>query len=338
MQKPVKRGNAWRIQVKYKHLRDAATKDTSQECIQWAHKRLMELQLEYEKQLKNLDKPQYTVKQLFNIYYEKIGQFTKSKVYIKNHIKYLERYYGKLTEYSIYDLTPKLITENRERRLQYVKAGTIHKEMSLGSSVFTFAVRELFLLPSNPFNLVKKPIKPPARKNRISQDQIKMVLVGLDNYEEGMVPKTPAHYVAWSFLFALETAMRKGEILGIENQHVFPDYVHLPDTKNGTSRDVPLTTKARALLDILPKREGLLVKHNSNSFRLLWQRNLKRVGLAGAFTFHDSRHEAITRFVNNQKLPVEILAKLTGHKTIGVLVNTYYNPTASEIAKMLNAA
>ena len=96
MQKPVKRGNAWRIQVKYKHLRDAATKDTSQECIQWAYKRLMELQLEYEKQLKNLDKPQYTVKQLFNIYYEKIGQFTKSKVYIKNHIKYLERYYGKL--------------------------------------------------------------------------------------------------------------------------------------------------------------------------------------------------------------------------------------------------
>ena len=57
MQKPVKRGNAWRIQVKYKHLRDAATRDTSQECIQWAHKRLMELQLEYEKQLKNLDKP-----------------------------------------------------------------------------------------------------------------------------------------------------------------------------------------------------------------------------------------------------------------------------------------
>ena len=49
MQKPVKRGNAWRIQVKYKHLRDAATRDSSEECIQWAHRRLMELQLEYEK-------------------------------------------------------------------------------------------------------------------------------------------------------------------------------------------------------------------------------------------------------------------------------------------------
>lgn len=60
--------------------------------------------------------------------------------------------------------------------------------------------------------------------------------------------------------------------------------------------------------------------------------------MSGQFTFHDTRHEAITRMVNNQKLPVEILAKVTGHKTINVLVNTYYNPTASEIAKMLNAA
>ena len=44
MQKPIKRGDAWRIQVKFKHLRDAATRDTSEECIQWPHRRLMELQ------------------------------------------------------------------------------------------------------------------------------------------------------------------------------------------------------------------------------------------------------------------------------------------------------
>ena len=338
MQKPVKRGNAWRIQVKFKHLRDAATRDTSEECTQWAHKRLMELQLEYEKQLKNLEKPQITLKQLFELYYEKVGQFTKSKTYIKNHIKWLDRYYGDLTHFSIHDLTPKLITENRERRLKFVKPGTLHKEMSLGSSVFTFAVREVFLIQSNPFNLVKKPTKPQSRQNRINQAQIDRVLFGLDHYNENMVPSSPAHYIAWSFLFALETAMRKGEILEIRKEHIHDDYVHLPETKNGTSRDVPLSHKARKLLDLMENREDYLIPHNSNSFRLLWQRNLKRTGLSGQFTFHDSRHEAITRMVNNQKRPVEILAKVTGHKTINVLVNTYYNPTASEIAKMLNAA
>lgn len=338
MQKPVKRGNAWRIQVKYKHLRDAATRDTSEECTHWAYRRLIEMQLEYEREVQNLHKPKCTVRELFQMYYEKVGQFTKSKTYIKNHIKWLDRYYGTLANSSIHDLTPKLITENRERRLKLVKPGTLHKEMSLGSVVFTFAVREVFLLTSNPFNLVKKPTKPKSRQNRISQVQIEQILKGLDNYVEGMVPTTPGHFVAWSFLFALETAMRKGEILGIHKEHDYGDYVHLPDTKNGSSRDVPLSHKARSLLDLLPYRDGSLVPHSSNSFRLLWQRNLKRTDLSGELTFHDTRHEAITRMVNTQKLPVEILAKVTGHKTISVLVNTYYNPTASEIAKMLNAA
>ena len=338
MQKPVKRGNAWRIQVKYKHLRDAATRDSPEECIQWAHKRLMELQLEYDKELKNLDKPKCTLRELFHLYYDKVGQFKKSKEYTRNHLKWLSLYYGDLADSSIHDITPKLITENRDRRLKMVKPATVHREMSLGSAAFTFAVREVFLVPSNPFNLVKKPIKPDSKPRRISQDQIDQLLVGLDHYKEGMVPTTPAHFVAWSFLFALETAMRKGEILGIKAEHLHDDYVHLPDTKNGTSRDVPLSHKAKKLLDLLPKREGNLIPHSSNSFRLIWQRNLKRVDLRGQLTFHDSRHEAITRMVNNQKLPVEILAKVTGHKTISVLVNTYYNPTASEIAKMLNAA
>jgi integrase len=52
--------------------------------------------------------------------------------------------------------------------------------------------------------------------------------------------------------------------------------------------------------------------------------------------FHDSRHEAITRMVKVRKLPVEVLAKITGHKTIGILINTYYNPDAQDLVEMFN--
>ncbi len=53
-----------------------------------------------------------------------------------------------MTILQIYQYTPpKLITENRDRRSKYVRPGTLHKEMSLGSSVFTFAVREVFFNP-----------------------------------------------------------------------------------------------------------------------------------------------------------------------------------------------
>ena len=47
--------------------------------------------------------------------------------------------------------------------------------------------------------------------------------------------------------------------------------------------------------------------------------------------FHDTRHEAITRMVGVRKLPVEILAKITGHKKIDVLVNTYYNRPLAKV-------
>ena len=133
--------------------------------------------------------------------------------------------------------------------------------------------------------------------------------------------------------------MRKGEIVGITCNNIHADYVHLPITKNGDARDVPLSKEARDLLNLIPHTDRIkLIPHNSNSFRLIWQRAIGKTELHNIVHFHDTRHEAITRLVNKRKLPVEILAKVTGHRDIKTLINTYYNPTASDIAKMMNAS
>ncbi len=44
IQKPVKRGDAWRITVRYLGKHYTATRDTASECEQWAAKKLLELQ------------------------------------------------------------------------------------------------------------------------------------------------------------------------------------------------------------------------------------------------------------------------------------------------------
>ena len=49
-------------------------------------------------------------------------------------------------------------------------------------------------------------------------------------------------------------------------------------------------------------------------------------------TFHDSRHDAITRLA--QKLNVLQLARMVGHRDIRSL-QTYYNETAESMAKLL---
>ena len=60
----------------------------------------------------------------------------------------------------------------------------------------------------------------------------------------------------------------------------------------------------------------------------------KKAGLDNV-TFHDTRHEAISRFVANYQMPVEKLAKITGHKDIKMLINVYYNPTIDDLIEFL---
>ncbi|WP_282433170.1 tyrosine-type recombinase/integrase [Massilia oculi] len=63
----------------------------------------------------------------------------------------------------------------------------------------------------------------------------------------------------------------------------------------------------------------------------LFRKAKKAAGIEG-LTFHDTRHEAITRLA--QKLDVLDLARMVGHTNINQL-RTYYNPTAEDIASRL---
>ena len=108
-------------------------------------------------------------------------------------------------------------------------------------------------------------------------------------------------------------------------------------TKNGESRNVPLSKEAKRLLDLIPVEQEIIVPVGEKSFRRTFYRIRGDVGL-DEINFHDTRHEAITRMVKMRKLPVEMLAKITGHKTIGILINTYYNPDAQDLVEMFNSS
>lgn len=60
---------------------------------------------------------------------------------------------------------------------------------------------------------------------------------------------------------------------------------------------------------------------------------LKEKAAVEGLSFHDSRHEAVTRL--SKKLDVLALARMIGHKNIRELM-TYYNETAEELAARLD--
>ena len=151
---------------------------------------------------------------------------------------------------------------------------------------------------------------------------------------------------AWAFLFAIETAMRASEITGLKWTDVYDKHVELELTKNGAARKVPLSKRAIELLSYMRGVDETDVCTLKNKVA---DGEVGRGGLSAYFTqvvkgklkitdltFHDTRHEAISRMVKNARLPVEVLAKITGHKTISILINTYYNPDIEELADHLH--
>lgn len=233
------------------------------------------------------------------------------------------------------DIKPINFAEFRDIRLKQVKSSTVKKELGILSVVFNTAIKEWGWCSFNPLSQIKKPKEPKHRNRLISDDEIELILNQL-GYVEGLPPSILKQELAYCFLLAIETAMRQGELLSLTYNNVFIDrcFVHLDKTKNGDTRDVPLSHRAIFLF------EQLLKNNNDNGFVF----NLKPANASALFrkyrikadindlNFHDTRHEAITRL--SKKLGVLELAKMVGHRNISQLM-TYYNETAESIASKL---
>jgi integrase len=120
--------------------------------------------------------------------------------------------------------------------------------------------------------------------------------------------------------WAIETAMRRGEITAMRWEHVDqrPRVLLIPETKNGTARRVPLSKAALAVLDALPRRiDGLVWGVQPNTISQAFEQVCEAAGIEG-LTFHDLRHEATSRLFEKGLNPMEVAA-ITGHKTLQML-------------------
>lgn len=219
-----------------------------------------------------------------------------------------------------------------DERLKEVQPATVRREWNVLSAVMTAAVKDWRMLPENFLLRLRKPDGSPPRTRRVSAAEIDAICY-CAGYSADCVPEKQVQRVAAAFLFALETAMRVGEILGLqpENVHLDKRYVHLPTTKNGQARDVPLSGRAVAILkQVADSHGGRTVFGVTKGSCDSQFRKLLDMAQIDGLHFHDSRREALTRLAKIYQ-PME-LAKISGHKDLRILLNTYYAPTAEELA------
>lgn len=310
-----KRGGRWRAEAWHNGQRHTKSHRTKAEAKQWA--------LEIETGNSTTGSRQLFT-DVLDRYAKEVSPHKKGARWEILRIGTFKK--DRIAKMRIGDIDQPAIAQFRDRRLKVVSNSTVNRELNILSAIFTHARQEWLLVSDNPVHGLRRPKQPPPRDRRISEDEIKLVLASLD-YQEP--PETTSHYIGLAFLLALETAMRQGEIIGLRRSDVHPKHVTLRDTKNGTSRDVPLTSEARRLIELAPNDP--LFPMTPGTASTMFRKAVKRTGIEN-LTFHDTRHEALTRLA--QKIELLDLARMVGHRDPRSLM-IYYNPKASEIADRL---
>ena len=129
--------------------------------------------------------------------------------------------------------------------------------------------------------------------------------------------------------------MRRAELVSIEWRNIDLEnrFLILPDTKNGESRAVPLSSKALSLIQGVARNPtGKVFVSKPNSVSQGFIRACKRAGLED-LRFHDLRHEATSRFFELGLNTMEVSA-ITGHKTLSML-KRYTHLKAKDLALKL---
>jgi integrase len=134
---------------------------------------------------------------------------------------------------------------------------------------------------------------------------------------------------------ALETGMRRSELLQMTWDDIDRDRqtILLPLTKNGHSRVLPLTEKARAILGRCSRDTAEVIPLSPNALRLAWDRLCKRSKVEDLH-FHDLRHEAISRFFEIG-LSMPEVAMMSGHRDLRMLMR-YTHLSPIRLAKRLD--
>lgn len=271
------------------------------------------------------------------------------------------------------------VAQLRDEWLKDYKPATVLRRLAVLSHVFNIARKEWGMESlTNQVELVRKPQPNNARTRRIAVvDPAANVLDACDPASERgaqdgelerVVVASSSPLLPSIIWLAVETAMRRGEIVTLRWEHVDLNrrVAHLPATKNGSARDVPLSSRAIAVLQALKDardagREqsgddeyagnlGRVFEIRSNAVTRAFERAVARARkhyideckaakqrpddrFLTDLRFHNLRHEATSRLA--AIFPMHDLTKITGHKDPRMLMR-YYHPRAEDLAKRLS--
>jgi len=228
------------------------------------------------------------------------------KPWHRDRLKLLLPYFGGT---SIGRISRGLVRDYRTYRhaQKQVSDTTVNRDLEVLRHFLYWAVDEGFLT-GNP--LGRMPLVRERRKPRM------VMSVG----EEAKLLKAAAPHLRSIIIAALDTGMRRGEILTERWEHIDLGrgllFVTHSKTAEGESREIPLTRRLKELLAASAQPEGLVFLFRGRPIRIIktaWKATVRRAGIR-YYRFHDLRHTFNTRLMEAGVMQ-EVRKAIMGHSS-----------------------
>jgi len=315
----------WQVQVRKKgQPLQTKTFETRALAEQWA--RSIEVEMDKGVFISRAEAESTTLKELLERYLDEVTPLKKGAASETNRLKALMRL--PLARRFVASIRGLDIARFRDERLRKVTPSTVKRDLVLLGHAFEVAHKEWGIHFHNPVRDIKLPSENRPRDRRLQAGEETRLL---DACREARNP-----WLLPVVQLALETAMRQGELIRLRWEHIDLNRrtAHLPDTKNGESRTVPLSTTAIRVLRALPRslHGQAFPGVTTEAIKRAYIRAVRRAGIEN-LRFHDLRHEATTRLFE-KGLNIMEVASITGHKGLRML-RRYTHLKAEDLALKL---
>lgn len=234
------------------------------------------------------------------------------------HCKAIKEFFGKKT---FAQISPLLIERFKKERRESITIfgkkrtpASVNRDLEVLSKILSMAV-DNNIIGSNPAKKVRKLRQDNMRKRYLSTEEEQKLLAALDNQRPYLKPLV---------VLAIQTGMRRGELLHLQWRHVhfIRGLIYVTNTKTGHDREVPMNSVARATLQNLQglygdydfvftnPKTGVHVAEIKKGFKTACT-EAKLVD----FRFHDLRHTTGTRLAD-AGTDAFAIAEVLGHRSL----------------------
>jgi len=319
-----KRGGSWQAQVRRQgHAAISRSFHRKPDAAAWA--RLIEADLERSDLPVDRKRLRTPLSSLLIRYRDEITP--KKRGALQERYRIAQLLAHRIATLPLEKLTAAVIASYRDERLESVKGVTLRRELAFLRHIIEIARKEWDYPIANPVATIKLPALPVPRTRRLGSSELQAILEDVERSGRSLLRSV--------ILFALETGLRRSELIKVEWPHLDVEHRTLlvPRTKNGHPRTIPLSSRALTILAEIKIRDVQRVfPISANAVRLAWERLKRRAGI-NDLHFHDLRHEAISRFFE-KGLSVPEVALISGHRDVRMLFRYTHLKAEDAAAKL----